>query len=769
MSAYTFTPQEALVILKSKGLTPFSLSSLLRNQPLKKIALDHKIGHVRLSACAHALDLYTVSKSQKISSTATVTGKDARESRTRELEITPELLTALKTHSIEALAKKRSLDETLLRQISKNHGIEPLTAASAKEKANQGRRQKTDERLLSENIDTLHRLLEEDASLNSIAKQLATSKNVLNRLIPRIDPGYFSPGRQEARQLRYAQEGHRLSQEAVKSNFIQSLQDKYQTYFSNQEEIEDYLYGQLRTCLDLSTLLGINPSTPGLSTALEDIYDITCDHSLHRLTFQARIILEKGESRKDKAPEWWKAFVAQFKVEIPPSFSRHPDIWVLLNCRSSREGCQWLIDKYKLNNTKQLSQHLGVSQITLTEILTKEGRPTLKFHPSAAELRVAELTDLFSSAEGRALEEKAASKAKTLTEFWGLLEVSQTEGYWLIQQGLIPRRKFVFSTLEFKVNAALANFGVPYQTHVNGLLPNKRAELDFYILSKAFAIEVNPTHTHNSTYGWGYNPNLSLDATYHQKKVQSSREAGIELVMLYEKDLLEPNWSAVTLPFLKFKLLGADRVFYGRQVAIREFKSSKEKKQARIFLSAHHAQGSARAQHYYGFSEKETGELLGVASFTENNYIARGQKQMELKRLAFLPGVQVRFGISKLVSRFFEDFGDKYDTLFSYSRNDMGSGQAYKKAGFSLVRDTAPSLTYVNPTDPYDTYSWSINSTWGAANGVLASFFTPEQLENADRRNLITTKLPRRTGNGLGYVEVYNAGNRLWKIAKQPQ
>ena len=290
-------------------------------------------------------------------------------------------------------------------------------------------------------------------------------------------------------------------------------------------------------------------------------------------------------------------------------------------------------------------------------------------------------------------------------------------------------------------------------------------EIDFYLPDLNLGIEVSPTYTHNSTYGWNYDPLRARKATYHQEKTLLAEGMGIDLITLYEKDLTEPNWSAITVPFIMFKVMGPTQLIYARETELQVIPS----RTAREFLDFYHFQGFIPSKWHLGWIHKKSGELLGVASidvFTNAQNKPIGRFALELKRMCFLPDIMIPFGLSKLVKDLKDVIDDnrvcKADSLYSYSRLDMGGGDSYRKAGFSLVRTTVPSLRFINPTDPYDGYSWMAATPWSAKSGIISKVIGSCEMSKDEAIVFMEEKMPRRTGNGFGYVKVYDSGNRLW-------
>lgn len=354
------------------------------------------------------------------------------------------------------------------------------------------------------------------------------------------------------------------------------------------------------------------------------------------------------------------------------------------------------------------------------------------------------------------------------------------EGLYYDKTGQFLHIKSDYSTYERQIADILDEFNVDYYHNTQTIISPK--ELDFYLPQHKMAIEVNPTYTHNADkdadFGNEKKPTLKKAPYYHQhkykacknhkkKQIKNGREElvddPIELISLFEKDMIEPTWSNFTKPFIIFKIMGADKVYYARQVKLVNISQNKiQKHEAINFIKKYHEQGHVQAKYYYAYYNKSN-ELIGVASFSENkNY----KSQLELKRMVFLPNIQIIFALSQLVKHVFKDY-PQYFGILSYSNNNIGDGRAYAKAGFTCVRETKPTLKYVAISNANDNYSWSIATPWSAAKikGVIAgklghtANMTQEQINN-----YILNDMPHREDGQKGYVRVYDTGNKLWKI-----
>ena len=302
--------------------------------------------------------------------------------------------------------------------------------------------------------------------------------------------------------------------------------------------------------------------------------------------------------------------------------------------------------------------------------------------------------------------------------------------------------------LEHKLNELNVSYIRNHRKLLDGL------EVDFYLPEQGLAIEVNPSSTHNSNmFAKNSNRcylNRSKDKTYHYEKYRLCKDNGVELIQLFEYDLEPIRFNSIIWPRLVQKILGYDIKLYARKVVIEEIST----KTARSFLENYHTQGYIASKVKYGMCYN--GDLVAVATFGDN----RGS--VELKRLCFKPGIQVIGGLSKFIKRYFKDFDD--DVITSYSDNNYGDGNGYASAGAEFVKETGPSLVFISPSNPLDTYSWQIATPWSAKSGVIAKDNGGEYGGNVDE--YIEKHLTHRMDDKKGYDRIYTAGSKLWKFTR---
>lgn len=283
-----------------------------------------------------------------------------------------------------------------------------------------------------------------------------------------------------------------------------------------------------------------------------------------------------------------------------------------------------------------------------------------------------------------------------------------------------------------------------------------QCELDFYFPRIHKAVELSPAFCHHS------NVTKSVlkpkKTTYHINKRRKCDEVGIELITLFDWMLDDKQMDALTKPFLKMKLTGhPDRILYGRNVTISKAKSNSRRKACIRFTEDNHFKGSVASKWWYEIDDGD-GNMVGSFSLSP---VKNNERTLELKRVCWASGVQVRYGLSKIIKHIARDFPD-YGRLVSYSDCDMGNGSSYGKAGFTVDGETKAGLHFVNVRHPEDTYSWSVATTWSAKSGVIASKLGSMNVTNSEARIIVETILPHRADSGCGYMALYDTGNRKW-------
>lgn len=309
---------------------------------------------------------------------------------------------------------------------------------------------------------------------------------------------------------------------------------------------------------------------------------------------------------------------------------------------------------------------------------------------------------------------------------------------------------FKMSDYELVIKDFLDSLNVKYK-HCSRILDGY--EIDFYLEDKKIGIEVNPLFTHNSNLYNMAKTLRPLSKDYHYKKYKLAQSKNIKLLQLYEWDF-HPRRIDMTKQRLKQIIIGYDEKIYARKTTIC---LSSDKKFSRNFLRLHHTQGAGKADLYFNMFD-ENNRLIGVMSILKN----------EIKRMSFLPNLLIVGGVSKFVDFYFK-IRPNENTLYTYSDNDIGSGDGYKKSGATFIRETGPSLWFVSWSDPLDKYSWSIATKWGADSGVISKNrgSLPKLTKQDDIDKYIELEMKHRFDDNKGYSRLYTSGSKLWRFDRR--
>lgn len=179
-------------------------------------------------------------------------------------------------------------------------------------------------------------------------------------------------------------------------------------------------------------------------------------------------------------------------------------------------------------------------------------------------------------------------------------------------------------------------------------------ELDFYLPNYKFAIECNPTYTHNSSLP-SFNESKPKPTVHHRNKTQKAEEAGVFLLHIfgyewkYKQDIIKS--------IIRNCLYKSERKIFARNTIIKQV----DAKTTREFLNANHRQGDASSPIRLGLYTKDSNELVSVMTFSKTrNTIGKKQSDcensFELVRFCSLLNTSVVGAASKLFKYFVDNY-----------------------------------------------------------------------------------------------------------------
>lgn len=216
-------------------------------------------------------------------------------------------------------------------------------------------------------------------------------------------------------------------------------------------------------------------------------------------------------------------------------------------------------------------------------------------------------------------------------------------------------------------------------------------ELDIYIPELKFAIECNPTCTHNSSIPdpWGGDPK---PRKYHMNKTDICDKNNIFLFHIFGSDW---TYRKSIIESMIAHHLGADKYkIFARNCKV----STIDGDTCKMFLEDNHRQGNAFSRIRLGLFHK--GELVSVMTFGKmRKSIGTTDKEdlsdcYELVRFCSKLNTSVVGGASKLFKYFVKNY--KPSKIISFSDRAHTKGSLYSVLGFEEVRRSDPGYVWVD-------------------------------------------------------------------------
>lgn len=228
------------------------------------------------------------------------------------------------------------------------------------------------------------------------------------------------------------------------------------------------------------------------------------------------------------------------------------------------------------------------------------------------------------------------------------------------------------STGEKEVKDFVESLGLKTEVFKNLVTAEGRPKhIDIFIPEKKIGIEFNGVYFHQYD-----------EKTSRKEKTDAAKMQGINLIHIWDiewerkRELVENRLKAILGCF--------DKRIPARSCDIVEIST----KEAAVFINQFHLQGYARSKIKLGI--RLDNNLIGVATFGKPRFTK--DFDWELIRIAFLPGVQIIGGLSKLL----KFFSYKYSSsLLTYADiRFTPTPAAYQKAGFQIIKQSSPDYFY---------------------------------------------------------------------------
>ena len=208
-------------------------------------------------------------------------------------------------------------------------------------------------------------------------------------------------------------------------------------------------------------------------------------------------------------------------------------------------------------------------------------------------------------------------------------------------------------------------------------------ELDFWIPSKNFAIEVNGLYWHSDA--------MQPDDNYHINKTKSCEKAGVQLIHIFEDEINKrPKMVRARLR----SMLGiTTRTIYARECEVQPISKDMKNK----FVSKYHAQGNDKSQCDLGLFFKK--RLVAVMTFCKPRLamgmVSHRDGVYELSRYVTISNFRIIGGAGKLIKHFQRT--TSWSEIYSYADRRWNSGKLYEVLGMKKEKETKPNYWYLEP------------------------------------------------------------------------
>ena len=272
-------------------------------------------------------------------------------------------------------------------------------------------------------------------------------------------------------------------------------------------------------------------------------------------------------------------------------------------------------------------------------------------------------------------------------------------------------------------------------------------ELDLYMPDLDFAIECNPTCTHNSSAAdpWGGEPK---SYSYHLHKTKVAQEHGIFLFHIFGYEWTHKR--SIIESMIRNILGKNENVIYARKCIVKEVPAI----EAYQFLEDNHRQGGAQSSIRLGLYYNDN--LVSLMTFGKmRNSIGTGKENLEntyeLVRFCSVLNTTVVGAASKLFKYFLKEH--QPEAVRSFSDRAHTRGKLYQNLGFKEVRRSDAGYVWVNVVT--DVAYHRVN----AQKKNLKAFLKDDSID--------LSKTEKQIMEEHGFVQVFDSGTITWEWRKE--
>lgn len=236
----------------------------------------------------------------------------------------------------------------------------------------------------------------------------------------------------------------------------------------------------------------------------------------------------------------------------------------------------------------------------------------------------------------------------------------------------------------------------------------KGKELDIYVPDKKFAIEFNGLFWHTE--------NAGKNAAYHHDKWLKAKQAGVQLVQVWEDDYRR-NPELVKRMIAHKLGVSQERIVYARKTTVEEL----EKKEAEAFLNENHIQGYASGSHYVGLKDSSGVVVSVLVLKKESNVYGDG-----LNIIRYATSCNVVGGFTKLLKYSERTYAP--DFFITFADHCVSDGGLYENNGFVVDKILPPDYMYVVGGERKHKFGYRIKRFKADPNLLFEEGLTEKQL-----------------------------------------
>lgn len=200
-------------------------------------------------------------------------------------------------------------------------------------------------------------------------------------------------------------------------------------------------------------------------------------------------------------------------------------------------------------------------------------------------------------------------------------------------------------------------------------------ELDIYIPEKNLAIEYNGLYWHSTIH--------QKDSKSHQTKYERSRDAGIQLIQIWEDEWRDKPELVKRL--LAHKLGVSNKPLVGARNTIIQKATLTE---AKTFLEEYHLRGHASGSYYLGLREKKTKRLVAIMILVKRH----NEMGVTLEIVRYATSTRVPGGFTKLLKYVETTF--RPSRLVTFADHCTSNGGLYEQNDFIAEKELKPDYRY---------------------------------------------------------------------------